>query len=116
MSDILAYMQRCLNSVVLDAVRQIRARQQKMAEVAIAKEVVNQAEPSGNDLWQCIERALPDARERQLLYLRYVLGYRPREVAARYPAEFPQVERVYQMERTILQRLSRHPALARWKA
>lgn len=116
LADILAYLRRCLNSVVLDAVRQIRALQPKGSEDAIAAGVVSQAESSEGDLWRCIEQALPDTREQRLVYLRYVLGYRPREVAARYPAEFPQVERVYQLERTVLQRLSRHPALARWKA
>jgi hypothetical protein len=115
LSDILSYPQRCLNSVVLDAVRQMRARQQEVSEEVIAEEAVNQPEPSGDVLWRCIERALPDTRERRLMYLRYVLSYRPREVAAMYPAEFPQVERVYQMERNVLERLSRHPALARWK-
>lgn len=115
LADILAYLRRCLNSVVLDALRQMQARPQEVSENFLTKEAVNQPEPSGGDLWRCIERALPDARERRLMYLRYVLGYRPREIAAANPAEFPQVKRVYQMERNILQRLSRHPMLARWK-
>jgi DNA-directed RNA polymerase specialized sigma24 family protein len=116
LADHLAYLRRCLNSVVLDAVRQIRARPQEVAAEVLVRGADTQKEASGGELWRCIERALPDARERQLLYLRYVLGYRPREVAARYPTDFPQVKQVYQMERTILQRLSRHPTLARWKA
>ncbi len=89
LADILAYLQRCLNSVVLDAVRQIRARPQEVAEEVLVRGAGTQMESSGGELWRCIERALPDARERQLLYLRYVLGYRPREVAARYPTDFP---------------------------
>ena len=115
LADILAYLRRCLNSVVLDALRQMQARPQEVSEEVIARGAVNQMESSGGDLWRCIERALPDARERQLLYLRYVLGYRPREIVARYPTDFPQVKRVYQMERNLLQRLGRHPLLARWK-
>lgn len=115
LADILAYLQQCLNSVVLDAVRQIRAHQHEVSEDFIAKEAINQPDPSGGELWRCIERALPETRERRLMYLRYVLSYRPREIAATYPAEFPQVEMVYQMERNVLQRLSRHPVLARWK-
>ena len=115
LADILAYLRRCLNSVVLDAVRQMRSRPQEVSEAVLARRAVNQAESSGGDLWRCIERALPDARERRLVYLRYVLGYRPREIVAAYPAEFPQVAMIYQMERNVLQRLSRHPVLARWK-
>ena len=116
LAEMLAYARRCLNSVVLDAVRQARARQAEVPEEDAARVTASQRpEMSGEELWRCIERALPERRERLLISLRYAQGYQPREIAAAYPDEFPAVERVYQMERNILQRLSRHPALARWK-
>lgn len=116
LNRILAYVRSCLNSVVLDAVRQAHARQCEVGEQAIAEGAVSQ-QPAERDeaFWQCIERALPSRRERALVYLRYVLGYRPREVVATHPQVFPDVDEVYRMERNILQRLSRHPALAPWK-
>jgi DNA-directed RNA polymerase specialized sigma24 family protein len=115
LAGILSYLRRCLNCAVLDAARQIRARQREAAMALLVEERGAQLDLSGGELWRCIELALPDARERQLVYLRYVLGYRPREVAALYPAEFAQVERVYQREHLILERLRRHPRLARWR-
>jgi RNA polymerase sigma factor (sigma-70 family) len=47
-------------------------------------------------------------RERRLTYLQEVLSYQPGEIVAASPQGFPKVERVYQMERTMLQSLSRH--------
>jgi len=112
----LAYLRSCLNSAVLDVVRQARLRQCEVGEEALAEAAMSQQPVERDrDLWRCIERALPDRRERTLIYLRYVLGYRPREVVATHPQEFPDIHQLYQMERNILQRLSRHPALADWK-
>ena len=116
LNRILAYVRSCLNSVVLDAVRQAHARQREIGEKSIAEGAVSQQPAEWDEaLWKCIELALPGQRERALVYLRYVLGYRPREVVATHPQVFPDVDEVYRMERNILQRLRRHPALARWK-
>lgn len=116
LNRILAYVRSCLNSVVLDAVRQANARQYEVGEKAIAEGAVSQQPAEWDEaLWKCIELALPSQRERALVYLRYVLGYRPREVVTTHPQVFPDVDEVYRMERNILQRLRRHPALARWK-
>ena len=117
LAEVLAYLRRCLNSAVLDAIRQARARQIEALEEAAAALAVNPPpDMSARDFWEYIERALPERRERRLIYLRYVLGYQPREIVAAYPDEFPRVEKLYQMERLILRRLSRHPLLTRWKA
>lgn len=117
LSGALAYMRSCLNSVVLDAARQAHARQCEVGEHALAEGTLSgQSVERDADFWECIERALPGRRERAIVYLRYVLGYWPREIVATHPQEFPDVGEIYQMERNILHRLSRHPALARWKA
>jgi DNA-directed RNA polymerase specialized sigma24 family protein len=113
LAGVLAYLRSCLNSVVLDAVREAQARQHEVYGAALAENVGSQ--PVEVDLWQCIEQALPKRQERWLVYLRYVQGYRPREIVATYPEAFPYVGKVYQMERNILERLRRHPALARWR-
>ena len=114
--EILAYLRRCLNSVVLDVVRQARARLAEAPEEAAAHLAVSPpSEGTGADLWGCIERALPDERERRLIYLRYVLGYQPREIVAAYPQDFPSAAKLYLLERNILLRLRRHPSLAHWK-
>jgi DNA-directed RNA polymerase specialized sigma24 family protein len=101
---------------VLDAVRKAQAHQHEVYGVALAEDVGSPpAEAAEADLWRCIEQALPKWPERWLISLRYVQGYRPREIVAAYPEAFSHVEQVYQLERKILERLRRHPALARWR-
>jgi hypothetical protein len=116
LAQILAYLQCCLNSTVLDAVRKARALQHEMDGASVAGEGGRQTpEAPGGDLWEALERALPDKQERLLAYLRYVRGERPRELVVDHPQAFPCVEAVYRLERKVLDRLRGHPALAPWK-
>lgn len=116
LAEILAYVQRCLNSVVLDAVRKARALQHEMDGASGAGERGRQTpEAPGGDLWEALERALPDKQERLLAYLRYVRGERPRDLVVEHPQAFKSVEAVYRLERTVLDRLRGHPALVPWK-
>jgi DNA-directed RNA polymerase specialized sigma24 family protein len=114
---VLSYLRCCLNSAILDAVRQARHRQHDVAAAGGAEDMSSQPHQlRDEELWRCIERALPERRERLLVFLRYVQGERPREIVAAHPQAFPNVMEVYRLERAILARLRRHPALARWGA
>jgi hypothetical protein len=116
LADVLSYLRCCLNSALLDAVRQARQCQHGVAAV-VAQEMGSQPhhEPA-EDLWRWIEQALPERRERLLVVLRYVQGYQPCELVAAHPQAFPSVREVDRLERAILVRLRRHPALAPWEA
>jgi len=54
---------------------------------------------------------LHDAREQQLLYYRYGLGLKPRQLCEHFPEEFPDVNEVYGMTQNILARLRRDEEL-----
>lgn len=116
LSELLAYLRCCLNSAILDGVRQANARRFEVDASQKAETLLfDDPELSDEALWKSIERALPERRERLLIFLRYVQGDLPREIALRYPEEFANATEVYRMERNILGRLRRHPALALWK-
>jgi hypothetical protein len=116
LAEILASLQRCLKSVVLDAVRKAQALQHEVDRASVAGEGGRQTPAApGEDLWEALERALPNKQERLLVYLRYVCGERPRDLVADHPQTFPSVEAVSRLERKVLDRLRRHPALAPWK-
>lgn len=117
LAGVLSYLRCCLNSAILDAVRQARHRQHEVSAAGGAEDRSSQPHHvPDEDLWRCIERALPERRERLLMYLRYVQGERPCEIVAAHPQAFPNVTEVYRLERAILARLRRHPALAEWVA
>jgi hypothetical protein len=66
------------------------------------------------ELWTLIERALPDRRERRLVYLLFVLDLKPREIVREAPQDFPTPQEVYRLTRNVLDRLRRNPALRSW--
>ncbi len=116
LASVLAYLRSCLNSVVLDEMRQIQSRQrEEPLEHSInttAEEPVHQ--PPVQELWTLIERALPDRRERRLVYLLFVLDLKPRDVVRLAPQDFPTAQEVYRLTRNVLDRLRRNPALRAW--
>ncbi len=114
--ELLTYLRCCLNSAVLDGARQAYAHRFEVNESEEAETLASDApELADEAFWKAIERALPDQRERLLIVLRYVRGEHPRQIAQHHPQEFPSVKDIYRMERNILERLRRHPALALWK-
>lgn len=111
----LEYLKRCLNSAVMDAMRQLEARQREESlENVDTKETGDKTSESAQELWDILERALPDRRERRLAYLLFVLDYKPREVAQLFPRDFPTAQEVYRMTRNMLDRLRRNPSLLSW--
>jgi hypothetical protein len=61
--------------------------------------------------WQELRRRLHDEREVQLLYYRYGLGFKPRQVCEFFPTEFPDINEVYSLTQNILARLRRDDEL-----
>ncbi len=115
LANVLAYLKSCLNSVVLDEMRQLQARQrEEPLDLPGSAGVSDTSDQSAEELWKVIERALPDRRERRLAYLLFVLDLKPREVVRIAPQDFPTAQEVYRLGRNILDRLRRNPALRRW--
>jgi DNA-directed RNA polymerase specialized sigma24 family protein len=109
--QVLAYLRLCLNSVVLDALRQPES-EQASDHPAPADDFLSRL--AVEELWQIIERALPRPRDQHLARLVLVEGYKPREIVALAPRDFSTVQEVYRLWRTILERLRRDPRLRRW--
>ncbi len=115
LASVLAYLRSCLNSVVLDEMRQLQTRQrEEPIEQVITTAAEEPVHQPAQELWELIERALPDRRERRLIYLLFVLGLKPRDVVRTAPQDFPTAQEVYRLTRNILDRLRRNPALRAW--
>lgn len=115
LASILTYLKKCLNSVVLDEVRKHKARQFEIPldDVNHLK-VDDPIDDPAARLWELVERALPDRRERLLAYLLFVQKLKPREVVRLAPQDFPTAQEVYRLARNMLDRLRRNPLLLRW--
>ncbi len=68
----------------------------------------------GRDLWQIIQRLIPDEREQRLAYLLFHCGLKPREIVHHLPQEFSDVQEIYRLHRRIIDRLQRNRDRLRW--
>jgi hypothetical protein len=115
LASILAYLRSCLNSIVLDEMRRIDAHPPEVSlEPAINIPAKETSTFSAQELWALIERALPDRRERRLVYLLFVLELKPGDIVRESPQDFPSAKEVYRLTRNVLDRLRRNPALRSW--
>jgi hypothetical protein len=61
---------------------------------------------TGNlQVWVILQRMLPSVREQRMAYLLYHCGLGPQEIVQVYPQEWKDVQEVYCLRRSILERL-----------
>lgn len=120
-AGVLAYLQMCAMSVVIDAARarpNTISLHQKMIErpgdelplddqIAAADELAA--------LWAIVRAHLRDEREVVLVSLMFEIGLKPAEAQARRPDLFPDVSDVYRTKRNLMDRLARDSALREWR-
>jgi hypothetical protein len=78
--------------------------EEKISDVFDMEEsVVNSADRAV--FWTGVWQKLPEPSDRLLVYLRYILGMPPREIAQLYPQHFTDVTTVYRRNKNLLWRL-----------
>jgi RNA polymerase sigma factor (sigma-70 family) len=115
---VLAYLKRCARGVSID-----RQRKKERDELALSK--LRVVDPSyavsleqdaldrvhNEQFVADVYRRLRDDREKRVVYLSFELGYKPSEIASRFPAEFPSAHCVSRIKERIYRRLSNDPIL-----
>jgi DNA-directed RNA polymerase specialized sigma24 family protein len=113
LSALLSYLQLCVHSAVTD---HLRAREQAAqldpdAEQGPDPQDEVLSAEARSAFWQRIQERLKSEQEVHLLYYRFVLDLKPRQICERFPDEFPDVDVVYDLTQNILARLRRDPEL-----
>ena len=67
------------------------------------------------ELWEVLQTMLPGQREQRLAYLLYHCGLKPREIVRFCPQEWSDVQEIYHLRRSILERLMRNVDQLRWR-
>jgi len=114
---VLSYLHATLNSTVIDTLRSyIRVKCVSLLDPSIAESMEVAIEESYNDddTWDSIQSLLESEDERQIMYLLYYCGLKPREVVTRFPTQFPDVKDVYRLNHNIIERLRRKRDRLRW--
>jgi DNA-directed RNA polymerase specialized sigma24 family protein len=116
LASALRYLHTCLNGAVMDMLRAYsRAKEAPLPEPGDAEEPFVEDSPDCGELWELLQRMLPNAREQRLAYLLFHCGLKPREILHYCPQEFSDVRDIYRMRRNIMERLLRSADYLRWQ-
>ena len=126
----LQYLKLCVRSVVMDDVRARRAVDLEPLEDLDERRITGcpgaaRSAPDvesvvfdrlgSRDLWQTILETLSGRDERLVIYLSFVQGMKPAEIATSRARDFASAADVYRIKRNAIERLRRAPRLlARW--
>ncbi|MCA9970644.1 MAG: sigma-70 family RNA polymerase sigma factor [Anaerolineales bacterium] len=119
LAALLRYLQLCVHSAITDHTRRQEtavllpeaeegpetpvsdADSAQSAEARVLEQLQRRA------LWQAIQARLNDEQERQVIYAMFVLALKPRDIPARFPAQFADVRQVYRVKENVMARLRR---------
>ena len=80
-----------------------------------AGELSVEVRTDSGELWEILQRALPNEREQRLAYLLYHCNLKPREIVRFCPQEWNDVQEIYHLRRNIMERLLCNADRIRWQ-
>jgi hypothetical protein len=115
-SGALVYLRASLNGAILDTLRaHLRPREVSLPESGEAGEPFGEDHLASSEVWFTLQSMLPDQREQRLAYLLYHCGLKPRQIVRFCPQEWHDVQEIYHLRRSILERLMRNADQLRWR-
>jgi hypothetical protein len=112
----LQYLRASLNGAILDM---LRANAQ-LGEVSLPGpgepgEPLVEDNTDNSEVWESLQMILSNPRELRLAYLLFHCGLGPREIIRFCPQEWSDVQEIYRLRRTIMERLLRNADRLRWR-
>ena len=112
----LRYLRASLHGAILDTLRAYsRPKEIPLPEPGEPGEPFAEEQTESSALWETLQSMLPTQRERRLAYLLYHCGLKPREIVRYCPQEWGDVQEIYHLRRSILDRLMRNADQLRWR-
>jgi hypothetical protein len=102
LAPVLQYLRASLNGAILHRLRAYsRPRAVSLPEPG---EPAMEDHPDSSELWEILQ-TLPNKREQRLASLLFHCGLSPRDIVRCYPHEWNDVQEIYRLRRTILERV-----------
>ncbi len=112
----LQYLRASLNGVILDTLRAYaRPREVMLPETGEAGELQAEDTTDSSEVWEVLQTMLPNKREQRLAYLLFHCGLKSREIVRFCSQEFSDIQEIYRMRRSIMERLLRNADQLRWR-
>jgi len=116
LSAALQYLRASLNGVILDTLRAYkRPREVTLPETGEVGEPYMEDVADSSEVWEVLQTMLPNEREQRLAYLLFHCGLKSREIVRFCPQEFSDVQEIYRVRRSIMERLLRNADQLRWR-
>lgn len=104
----LQYLQAILNGAILDTLRAFtRPKEVPLKDLGDAGEPSGEDQVDSDEAWRMLQLMVPDQHERRLAYLLFHCGLKPIEIAHVCPQEWGDVQEIYRLRCSILDRLLR---------
>lgn len=110
----LNYLHCALNGLLIDTLRVFKRGDHIPLIAGFSDEPFVEDTYDDEEMWLSISKLLDNDQERQLAYLLYYCGLKPREIAQRFPQMFHDVRDVYRLNYSLLGRLRRNRERLRW--
>ena len=116
LDEVLRYLRASLHGAIVDRLRAYaRPREIPFPESGAREEPHAQDTSDSIGLWEIVQTLLPNLREQRVASLLFHAGLKPREIVSFCSQEFPDIQEIYHLRRTILERLLRNADTLRWQ-
>lgn len=113
---VLRYLRTSLHGAILDTLRAYsRPQEVPLPEPGEAGEPLTEDHQDSLELWEVILSLIPNERQQRVAYLLFHCHLKPREIVQFCSQEFSQVQEIYRLRRTIVERLLRNADYLRWR-
>jgi hypothetical protein len=113
---VLRYLRASLNGAIVDRLRAYaRPQAGRLPQSGAREEPHVQVTNDSSELWESVQSLLPNRREQRVAYLLFHAGLKPGEIVRFCSQEFPDMQEISRLRRTILKRLLRHADQIRWQ-
>jgi hypothetical protein len=112
----LVYLRASLQGAILETLRTCpRPKEVPLPQPGELGEPQVEDQSASLDVWKVLRTMLSNNRERRLAYLLYHCGLKPGEIVRLCPQEWSDVQEIYRLRGTILERILRNADQLRWQ-
>ena len=112
----LQYLRACLNGAILNTLRMYAlSRELLLPEVGEPRKSHVEETTENSEVWEILQTMLPDEREKRLAYLSFHCGLKPREIMRFCPREFSDLQEIYHLRRSMMERVLCNDDQLRWR-
>ena len=112
----LQYLRACLNGAILNTLRNYAlSRELLLPEAGEPRKPQVEETTDSSEMWEILQTMLPDEREKRLAYLSFNCGLKPREIMRLCPQEFSDLNEIYHLRHSIMERVQCNADQLRWR-